>query len=154
MDSEPALLDTDTLSELGRGNPRVRERALSYLTNFGRLSIASITVFERLRGYRAAIRDGKPFDRQMRAFEALVVNSIVVPFDQDAADVAADIWAAATRKQRQQVGAILIAAVALSRKLPLVTRNRRDFGRVTNPSWLHIPFLPQSWLPPPRLSLC
>ncbi|MFY9822694.1 MAG: PIN domain-containing protein [Thermoanaerobaculia bacterium] len=134
MEHEPVVLDTDTLSELSRGHPVVRERALAYLAGFGRLTITAITVFERLRGYRLAVRDGKPFERQLQAFEALVANCIILPFDQDAASVAADIWSGASRGQRQHLGDILIAAVAVSRQLPLVTRNRRDFERITKPS--------------------
>ena len=127
MDREPVVLDTDTLSELSRGNPVVQGRALAYLADFGRLTITAVTVFERLRGYRVAIRAGKPFERQLQAFEALVANCIVLPFDQEAASVAAEIRSATTRRQRQQLGDILIAAVAVSRQLPLVTRNKRDF---------------------------
>lgn len=66
------------MSDLSRGHPVVRERALAYLTGFGRLTITAVTVFERLRGYRLAIRDGKPFERQLRAFEVLVANGIVL----------------------------------------------------------------------------
>jgi predicted nucleic acid-binding protein len=138
MTGEPAVLDTDTLSELSRGNPRVGERALAYMTNFGRLTITAVTVFERLRGYRAAIRQRKPFERQMQAFEALVANCIVLPFDQEAAHVAADIWSAATQRHRQHFGDILIASIAVSRQLPLVTRNKRDFERLSKASGLDL----------------
>jgi predicted nucleic acid-binding protein len=134
MEREPAVLDTDTLSELSRGNPAVREHALAYLAGFGRLTVTSITVFERWRGYRLALRDGKPFERQLQAFEVLVANCIVLPFDQEAARVAADLWSSVTRSQRQHIGDILIAAIAVSRQLPLVTRNRRDFERITRPA--------------------
>ena len=112
MLAEPVLLDTDTLSELSRGNPAVTARARAYLSEFGRLTISTVTVFERLRGYRQAILAGKPFQRQMHAFEALSAQSVVLPFDNDAADVAATIWAAISRTQRQHLGDILIAAVA------------------------------------------
>src|SRR5512142_2449931 len=131
MQYEPVVLDTDTLSELSRGNPVVREHALAYLGGFGRLTITAVTVFERLRGYALAIREGKPFERQMQAFEALVANCIVLPFDQEAARVAAAIWSAAARRDRQQLGVILIAAITVSRQLPLVTRNKRDFERLS-----------------------
>ena len=141
MDREPVVLDTDTLSELSRGNPKVRERALAYLTDFGRLTITAVTVFERLRGYGVAIRDGKPFEGQMQAFEALVANCIVLPFDHEAARVAADIWSAAARRYRQQLGDILIASIAVSRQLPLVTRNRRDFERLTKASGIDLRLL-------------
>lgn len=134
MESEAVVLDTDTLSELSRGNPIVREHAVRYLADFGRLTITAITVFERLRGYRLAIREGKPFERQLQAFEALAANCIVLPFDQEAASVAAEIWSGTTRSQRQHLGDILIAAVAVSRQIPLVTRNRRDFERITRAS--------------------
>ncbi len=141
MDREPVVLDTDTLSELSRGNPHTTERALAYLTDFGRLTITAVTVFERLRGYRLAIRDGKPFERQLQAFEALVANCIVLPLDQEAAAVAAEIWSAVPRRDRQQLGDILIASIAVSRQLPLVTRNNRDFQRLSKVSGLELRLL-------------
>jgi predicted nucleic acid-binding protein len=135
---EPVVLDTDMLSELSRGHSRVGEKALEYLSEFGRLTITAVTVFERLRGYRAAIRAGKPFERQMQAFEALVANCIVLPFDQEAARVAADIWSAVARRHHQHLGDILIASIAVSRQLPLVTRNKRDFERLSKASGLDL----------------
>jgi predicted nucleic acid-binding protein len=138
MNGKPAVLDTDTLSELSRGNPHVSEQALAYLADFGRLTITSVTVFERLRGYRVAIRDGKPLDRQMQAFEALVANCIVLPFDQEAAHVAAGIWSAVARRHRPHLGDILIASVAASRQLPLVTRSKRDFERLSKASGIDL----------------
>ncbi|MBI4304755.1 MAG: PIN domain-containing protein [Chloroflexi bacterium] len=134
----PVVLDTDTLFELSRGNTLVKARAVSYLAEFGRLTVTAITVFERLRGSRAAIRAGKPFERQLQAFEALIANSVVLPFDQDAAAVAADIWSASRGRQRRQLGDILIAAVAVSRQIPLATRNRRDFQRLTDVSGVNL----------------
>jgi predicted nucleic acid-binding protein len=127
MAAEPVLLDTDTLSELSRGSAVVAARARAYLTDFGRLTISAVTVFERLRGYRLAIQSGKPFQRQLQAFQALVGSCVVLPFDQDAADVAATIWSACSRSQRQQLGDLLIAAIAVARQIPLATRNRRAF---------------------------
>lgn len=146
--NEPAVLDTDTLSELSRGNPDVTERALSYLTDFGRLTITAVTVFERMRGYRVAIRDGKPFERQMQAFQALAANCVVLPFDQEAADVAAEIWSSLARRHRQQLGDILIASIAVSRQLPLVTRNKRDFERLSKASGFDLRLL--DWSGPRR----
>ncbi|MEA2164171.1 MAG: tRNA(fMet)-specific endonuclease VapC [Thermoanaerobaculia bacterium] len=138
MSGEPAVLDTDTLSELSRGSPHVTEQALAYLSDFGRLTITAVTVFERLRGYRAALRDAKPYDGKLRAFEALVANCIVLPFDQEAAGVAADIWSSLARRYRQHLGDIMIAAIAASRQLPLVTRNKRDFERLSKASGIEI----------------
>jgi predicted nucleic acid-binding protein len=150
MEDQPVVLDTDTLSELSRGNLLVRERARAYLSDFGRLTISAVTVYERLSGYSSAIRDGKPFERQLHAFEVLVANCIVLPFDQEAASVAADIWASATRAQRQQLGDILIAAVAVSRHLPLVTRNKRDFEGLAKASGVSLRLV--DWSRGPRKS--
>ena len=138
MAPEPVVLDSDTLSELSRGNALVKARAVSYLAEFGRLTITAVTVFERLRGYRVAIRAGKPFERQLQAFEALVANCVVLPFDQEAAAVAADIWSASMRSHRRKLGDILIAAVAVSRQIPLATRNRRDFQQLTKASGVNL----------------
>jgi predicted nucleic acid-binding protein len=66
-------------------------------------------------------------ERQLQSFQALVASCVVLPFDHDAAAVAANIWGHASRSLRQQLADILIASVAISRHLPLVTRNRRDF---------------------------
>lgn len=132
------MLDTDTLSELSRGNTIVKAHAGTYLAEFGRLTITAVTVFERLRGYRTAIRAGKPFARQLEAFEALVANCVVLPFDQAAAAVAADIWSASSPSRRRQLGDILIAAVAVSRQLPLATRNTRDFQHLTKASGVNL----------------
>jgi predicted nucleic acid-binding protein len=130
----PVLLDTDTLSELSRGNALATTRARAYLTEFGRLTISSVTIFERLRGYKQAIRAGKPFQRQLQAFEHLVSNCIVLPFDEDAADIAATIWSSCTRRQQQSLGDILIAAIAVARQIALATRNTGDFKALIDAS--------------------
>ena len=138
MPAEPALLDTDTLSEVSRANSVVTARARSYLLEFGRLTISSVTVFERLRGYRQAIRVGKPFHAQLQAFETFVQSCVVLPFDEDAADVAATIWSGCSRTQRQSLGDILIASIAIARQVPLVTRNKRNFEGLAKAANLHL----------------
>jgi tRNA(fMet)-specific endonuclease VapC len=123
----PVLLDSDTLSELSRGHSRVTARARAYLAVHGRLTISSVSVFERLRGYRAALRLGKPFDAQLRQFEMFVASCTVLPIDSLVADRAATIWANLGTRARRSLGDILIAATASAWRLGLATRNRRDF---------------------------
>jgi predicted nucleic acid-binding protein len=138
MPSTPVLLDTDTLSELSRGNPVVVARARSYLQEFGRLTVSAVTIFERLRGYRLAIRAGKPLHRQLQAFEVLAQNCVILPFDDTAADVAATICAGCSRAQRSNLGDILIAAIAGARQIPLATRNKRDFAALGEISGINL----------------
>ena len=66
MTSRVVVLDSDTLSELSRGNPTVRVRARQYLEEHGALTITAVSVFERLRGYREAVGNGKPFEEHLR----------------------------------------------------------------------------------------
>ena len=125
--SEVCLVDSDTLSELSRGHPRVTANARGYLEQQGQLTVSAITVFERLRGYRAALAKGKPFEHQLEAFEALAAACRVLPVDAEVADRAATYWASLGARARRALGDIFIAATASVNGLCLVTRNRRDF---------------------------
>jgi predicted nucleic acid-binding protein len=87
----------------------------------------AVTVFERLRGYREAIRDKRPYEHHLQQFQALVDASIVVPFDSTAASQASQLWAALSARQRKSWGDILIVSIAAARQLPICTRNVRDF---------------------------
>jgi predicted nucleic acid-binding protein len=130
MAADAVLVDSDTLSELSRGRPRVVDRARHYLDLHGRLTISVISVFERLRGYHLALRAGKPFEPQLNQFRRLVASSRVLPVDLAISSTAAHIWAALPAHARSAIGDILIAATAVAYGLPLVTRNRRDFERM------------------------
>lgn len=128
---KPSLLDSDTLSELSRGHARVTARASRYVEIAGRFTLSAVSVFERLRGYRTALRAGKPFEPHLRSFEAFVTSCDVLPVDSLTADVAATLWAALPARRRAALGDILIAATASANGLVLVTRNERDFAPMT-----------------------
>ena len=128
MIGEPALIDSDTLSELSRGQRHVLDNARRYLERHGRFTVSAVSVYERLRGYRAALRQGKPFEAQLEQFVAFAATCLVLPVDADVADVAATIWARSSARRRKKLGDILIAATACARGLAVVTRNRRDFA--------------------------
>ena len=127
---EVVLIDTDTLSEISRANLRVLARTTEYLNEHGRLTVSAVTIFERLRGYRAAIQGGKPFRPQLLRFQAFAATCRVLPVDEQVADVAATIWSQLGARARGALGDILIAATASANQLPLVTRNHRDFAQI------------------------
>ena len=141
MTIEPVLLDSDTLSELARGHEKVTVRARAYLVANGRLTISAVSVFERLRGYRAALRLGKPFEAQLRQFEMFAAECIILPVNGPVADRAATIWAELGARGRRALGDILIAATASVHGLGLVTRNRRDFEPMAGIEGIDVPLL-------------
>jgi predicted nucleic acid-binding protein len=123
----PCLLDSDTLSNLAREQPKIVRRARMYLAEHGRLTFSAVTVFERLRGYRTAMAEGKPYGSYMEEFETLCRMSRVLPVDTAVAACAAMYWAALSTRARRNLGDILIAATASVYGLELVTHNRKDF---------------------------
>ena len=57
---EPALLDTDTLSEIMKGvDPHVQDHARRYLAVFRHFTFSIITRYEILRGLKAVVRPAR-----------------------------------------------------------------------------------------------
>jgi len=85
----PALLDTDTLSEVMKGrDPQVQQRARQYLASYGCFTFSIITRYEILRGLRA-----KGAIRQIAAFEERCHKSNVLPLTDEVIVQAANIYA-------------------------------------------------------------
>ncbi len=116
------LVDTDVLIDALKGRDPARTRVADGLRQDG-LATTTISAFELSSGARS--------DKQVQAIAALLAPMRVIPFDLDAAHAAADI------RQKLEaagepigMGDYLIAGVAVSRSLPLLTRNRKHFDRV------------------------
>ena len=72
---EPALLDTDTLSDIMKArDPHVRDNARQYLSTFGYFTFSLITRYEILRGLKA-----RRATRQIARFEQRCQHSAVLP---------------------------------------------------------------------------
>ena len=122
-----SLLDTDTLSELGRAvNPTVMQNGAAYLAEFGRYTISVVTVMEIVRGLAK-----KQATKQLRAFFAAIPTQEVLVFDQAAAELAGRIEGGLERAGRP-IGRAdpMIAAIALVNGLELVTGNTAHYQRI------------------------
>ncbi|HKV10118.1 MAG TPA: type II toxin-antitoxin system VapC family toxin [Thermoanaerobaculia bacterium] len=127
MIDSPAVLDSDTLSEVIKGrDPGVQRNAHAYLDLHNRFQFSIITRYEILRGLRA-----KDAFRQVALFDVSCRMSTVLPLTDDVITRAAEIYAHLKKTGRLIEDAdILIAATALARGLPLVTGNLEHFRRI------------------------
>ena len=119
------LLDTDTCVFAIKRWPAVRTR-LERLSPDD-LGVSSITLAELLFGAAKSSR----LEHTRASVAAFLRPFEILPFDQDAAAAYAD-----TRLQLERAGRpigerdLLIASIARSRRLTVVTHNVREFSRV------------------------
>jgi tRNA(fMet)-specific endonuclease VapC len=119
------LLDTDIcIHALKRRKAALAER---FSAHDGRMAVSDVTLFEL---YYGAERYDDPAARTA-IIESFAARLEVLPFDTRAALHAGNIRATLER-QGQNIGAydLMIAAIARSQGLVLVTGNMREFGRV------------------------
>lgn len=127
MAQQPALLDSDTLSEVIKGRDhQVLRHARDYLLEHGFFRFSIITRYEVLRGLRA-----KDAARQIREFLESCRASIVYPMTEEVIDRAAEIYSELWKKGQLISDAdTLIAATALLQDLAVVTGNEDHFRRI------------------------
>ena len=127
MERGPALIDTDTLSEVMKGrDPHVLEAAARYLRRWNRFHFSILTRYEVLRGLEA-----KRAQRQIERFQNRCAASTIIPLDPAIVDRAAFLYGELRRTGRPISDAdILIAATALTLEVPVVTENRSHFSRI------------------------
>lgn len=123
---KPSMLDTDILSEFLRGNPKVILKVEDYLQMFGYINLSIITYYEILNGL--LYKDAK---KQLVRFEEFVSFNKVIPLTQRMAKSAASIQAE-LRKKGLEIGHTdtLIAGIAITNDLQLVTNNTAHFKRI------------------------
>lgn len=123
---KPALVDTDILSEFLRGTPKVVENAGKYLQEYDAINLSIITYYEILNGL--LYKDAR---KQLLKFTDFAELNKILPLTISATRQAAEIYAD-LRKQGQPIGHTdcLIAGIALTNGLQLVTNNTEHFNRV------------------------
>jgi tRNA(fMet)-specific endonuclease VapC len=126
------LLDTDTLSLLEWGHLLVLQRVNSYPP--ADISLSAISIQEQIQGFIASLTRARNRQQIALAYDRLVdrllpvwSRFVVLPFPESAI-----LRFEHLRSLRLNVGMmdLRIAAVALENGVTVVTRNRRDFGRV------------------------
>ncbi|MDM9580765.1 type II toxin-antitoxin system VapC family toxin [Nostoc sp. GT001] len=129
------LLDTDHLSiiqrQMGQDYINLSTRMAQYpLSDF---AISIVTFHEQLLGSHTYISRARNDSEVVKGYEMMVrlVNDFkvlpLVSFDADAATALSQLQAKRIQLARMDSR---IAAIALSRKLVLLTRNHRDFNKV------------------------
>jgi len=127
----PYILDTDTLSLLQQGHPKVSQQCGAQPSTD--LAITVISVEEQLSGWYTALRKARRPDELALAYQSLadsvpfLAQWMILPFT-----------IAAIARSHQLIGSKLnvkksdlrIATIVLEHGGTLVTRNTRDFSRV------------------------
>jgi tRNA(fMet)-specific endonuclease VapC len=122
-----ALLDTDTDSEILKAvDPNVTRNATAYRQARGVLTLSTVTVMEVIRGFQK-----NQSHRKLQDFLTAVALEEVLGFDRPAAELAGQIAGDLERVGRP-IGMAdpMIAAIALTYGLELVTGNTAHFQRI------------------------
>ena len=117
------LLDTDTSIHALRHNPEARSR-LESLTPED-VAVSAMNEAELRYG---ALNSLHP-DKRTKDVEAFLEPIVVLPFDAEAAKEHARLRMA-LRKMPVGERDLVIASVALARRLTIVTHNQREFSRI------------------------
>jgi len=129
------VLDTNVLSALMRQVPDAK--AVAWLDGQSRTSVwtTSITILEIRFGLQI-MAAGKRRSLLLEAFEKLLdqLGHRIAPFDDEAADRAADLMALRQRKGRTvELRDTMIAGIVLARHASLATRNLAHFEDLSVP---------------------
>jgi len=123
---KPALIDTDIVSYFLRGNEKVFIKFQNYLQFQDRISISMITYYEISSGLTF-----KNAGKQLEVFERFCEGVEILNLTKQSIDYSAKIYA-----EQRNTGKVvddidlLIAGIALSNGMVLVTNNVKHFGKI------------------------
>jgi tRNA(fMet)-specific endonuclease VapC len=120
------LIDTDILSLFFRKDKHVVGHFKKYLEQYEKIHFSIITYYEILSGLKH-----KDADKQLNSFFEFVGYNTVLPLTEESASISSDLYAKLrkTGKQLDDID-ILIAGIAISNDMGLVTRNTKHFDRI------------------------
>jgi len=128
------LLDSDTLTLLTGGHPRVIERVMAATDAVATTVISRIEILRGRFDFVMKAADGQQLQRAQKWLdqsEAELRKLIIVPIDEVVADQFDQLRA---HKQLRKIGRadLLIACIAIANRATLVSRNLKDFRLVPN----------------------
>lgn len=124
------LLDTDTLTHLHAGHPRVIEQLRR--VNDPEIGIAIITKIEILRGRHEFLLKASTGEELLRAYhwltrsEELLEQILILPIDAESANVFDQLRMQPSLRKIGRAD-LLIASITIAQRATLVTRNLRHF---------------------------
>ena len=121
-----AFIDTDIISLFLRNHLPVVEKIREYLKNYKRISFSIISYYEILSGLK--YRDAK---KQLDSFLEFADYNVILPVTKDSVEISAQIYAD-LRKNGNLIDDvdIIIAGIAISNNLSMITHNVHHFGRI------------------------
>ncbi|MBD2683618.1 MULTISPECIES: PIN domain-containing protein [Nostoc] len=124
---EKSLLDTDILSEIiKRVNLRIINKANTYLNQFDKYTISTITVMEIVEGWQK-----RQQQQRLQEFLTILGSQEILPFDLAEAVLAGKIYAdLETTGKRIGYPDCMIAGIAIHHNLTLVTGNLSHYQRI------------------------
>jgi predicted nucleic acid-binding protein len=146
IDETSLVLDTDILTAWRYGRAYIQRAISEYIGRLKRPpALASINVFEALSGFEAKLLKPDVNIERTRIdlvrTDELIHACTVLPFDDEAARIAAYIFARLSRSdQNKHWCDAFIAATALSHGHGVATGNQRDFALIASdlPSSHHL----------------
>lgn len=139
-------LDNDVLNNWRTANPVI----VAAITNYVRVAkgppaLTSITVFEMMHGFEKTIlRNGtsERLERDLNHARDLTRECLVLPFNQEAAEIAAHIFPRLSGKEQKDHGKdVFMAATLVAHQYGIATRNKRDFELIAKHVPAHYPAL-------------
>lgn len=120
------LVDTDILSMFFKNNLAVVSHFKKYLAEYEKINLSIITYYEILSGLKH--RDAL---KQLQAFLEFINHNTVLPLTEESVTISSDIYSG-LRKSGSPIDDIdiLIAGIALSNNLVMVTNNTEHFERI------------------------
>ena len=122
MAEKTVVADTSLWIDFFRKVDKSKTRLVVLSLQYDRIAITAITAFEIYSGATP---------QQLQFWTELLTEVVVLPFDSNAAHIAADVQQA-LKKQRKSIekADLFIAATAIANNLPLATLNKKHFDKI------------------------